>query len=58
MSEKLPLTDNQIEARFGVALDAIGYDSEGETELGRNSLKAARQVLLALKLAMLKKIDS
>lgn len=57
MSERPSLTDEQIEARLGVALDAIGYDSEGKTELGRNSLKAARQVLLALKLAMLKKID-
>lgn len=57
MSDKPPLTDEQIEARLGVALESIGYDSEGETELGNNSLKAARQVLLALKMAMLKKID-
>lgn len=58
MSEKPPLTDEQIEARLGVALDAIGYDSEGKSALGQNALKASRHVLLALKLAMLKKIDS
>lgn len=57
MSKKPPLTDEQIEARLGVALDAIGYDSEGETELGQNALTASRQVLLALKMAMLKKMD-
>lgn len=51
-----PLTDEQIEARLGVALDSIGYESEGQSDLGQNSLKAARQVLLALKLALLKKI--
>ncbi|MAN77781.1 MAG: hypothetical protein CML24_11460 [Rhizobiales bacterium] len=57
MPDKPPLTDEQIEARLGVALDDIGYDSEGETELGQNSLKAARQVLLALKMSLLKKMD-
>ena len=51
------LTDEQIEARLGVALDAIGFDEAGETELGNNTLKAARQVLLALKLAVLKRIE-
>lgn len=57
MPDKPPLTDEQIEARLGVALDSIGYDRQGETELGQNSLKAARQVLLALKMALLKKMD-
>lgn len=56
MAEK-PLTDEQIEARLGVALESVGLDETAETELGRNSLVAARQVLLALKMAMLKKIS-
>ena len=57
MTDKSPLTDEQVEARLGVALNSIGYDSQGETELGNNTLRAARQVLLALKLALLKKLD-
>lgn len=51
------LTDQEIEARLGVALDAIGYDARGETSLGDNALKGARQVLLAFRMALLKKSD-
>ena len=56
MVDKPPLTDEQIEARLGVALDNLGHET-GATELGSNALRAARQVLLALKMAMLRKID-
>lgn len=56
MTEKR-LTDEEIEARLGVALNSIGYAERGETTVGDTALKAARQVLIALKLAMLKKMD-
>ncbi len=46
------LTEQQVEARLGVALDALG-DASGETALADNALRGARQVLLAFKMALL-----
>lgn len=46
------LSEKAIEARLGVALDALGREP-GETPLGDNALRGARQVLLAFKIALL-----
>lgn len=52
MADGKPLSEEAIEARLGVALDALGHEP-GDTALGDNALKGARQVLLAFKMALL-----
>lgn len=52
MSDDEPITAQQVEARLGVALDALGH-APGETPLADNALRGARQVLLAFKMALL-----
>lgn len=52
MSDDKPISERAAEARFGVALDALG-DAPGATPLADNALRGARQVLLAFKLALL-----
>jgi len=52
MADDKPITEQQAEARLGVALDALG-DASGTTPLADNALRGARQVLLAFKLALL-----
>ncbi len=52
MVDGKPLSEKAIEARLGVALDALGHEP-GDTPLGDNALRGARQVLLAFKMALL-----
>jgi len=52
MADEKMISEQAVEARLGVALDALGHEP-GETVLADNSLRAARQVLLALKLALI-----
>lgn len=52
MAESDPLSEKAVEARLGVALDALGHEP-GATPLADNALRGARQVLLAFKLAIL-----
>lgn len=52
MADDDAITDKAVEARLGVALDALG-DAPGATPLGDNALRGARQVLLAFKMALL-----
>lgn len=52
MADEKMISEQAVEARLGVALDALGHE-QGETNLADNSLRAARQVLLALKLALI-----
>lgn len=52
MSDEQLLTEKDVEARLGVALDALGYEA-GDTPLADNALRGARQVLLAFKMALL-----
>jgi hypothetical protein len=52
MADEKPITEQQVEARLGVALDALGH-APGDTPLADNALRGARQVLLAFKMALL-----
>lgn len=52
MADEKMISEQAVEARLGVALDALGHEV-GSTALADNSLRAARQVLLALKLALI-----
>jgi hypothetical protein len=55
MADGKPLSDKAIEARLGVALEALGHEP-GETPVGDNAVRGARQVLLAFKMALLSRI--
>jgi hypothetical protein len=52
MPDTKTLSNAAVEARLGVALDALGHEP-GETPLADNALRGARQVLLAFKMALL-----
>lgn len=52
MADDIELSEQAVEARLGVALDALGH-ARGATPLADNALRGARQVLLAFKMALL-----
>lgn len=52
MADEKPISEKAVEARLGVALEALGHEP-GETSLADNALRGARQVLLAFKMALL-----
>lgn len=54
MADDIELSEQAVEARLGVALDALGY-GRGATPLADSALRGARQVLLAFKMALLAK---
>ncbi|MET3585816.1 hypothetical protein ABID21_001925 [Pseudorhizobium tarimense] len=56
MSEKPPLTDDQVHAKLGEAWNLLARES-GSSEFGNNVLATARKVLFTLQAALVKRSD-
>lgn len=56
MSEKPPLTDDEVYERLHAAWLALGRE-DGQTNRGDTSVKAARQALVTLQLGLLAAMD-